>query len=84
MCRVCIMTDADITPEEVQSHIDNGTLFNFLMGYIIVTPHKSEDTRFKLESDFPDWLFQYVQEESREKIIALVREGAKRVCEESS
>lgn len=75
--------DADITLEEVQSHIDNGTFFDFLMGYVIMTPHKTEDNRLKLEFEFPDWFFQYVQEESREKIIALIRENAKRAYEES-
>ena len=70
------MTDADVTQEELQAHIDDGTFIEFLRDRVIVTPHRTGDNRLQLEVDFPAWFFEYVNEESRADIMSLIRQNA--------
>ena len=65
-----------MTPEQVQRHLERGTLMNVLSQQTSIVPHPTADGRVRLEIVFPTWYTEYVSVESQAQIEALIRANA--------
>lgn len=65
-----------MTPEEIQQHMVDNTFFTALMREVSISAVQSGENQIELQFLFPDWYYENISKESRDKIEAIIRDKA--------